>query len=715
MACNFNLSNPGQREYTGTIYNRQALPEKEECESVSNTLDVLWCNNLCGNDQEYNIPVFEGQKLLIQTRFFDDVNFGPPEGNGNDCETLPANSFRFNWRFEDNGYPFWGQPAASGNLLGITIEAANFGSYETCQDRLGGNTDTALIAGDGTPSTSLSEYMINRLVPFYTAFYSSANGVVTWTPSGLNEGVLTIQLDANLFSANVPSTATCEANEWGTGCDCIDAFLQSRSNPMTLCDDEWLYWCPMNHRIAATYLVGSFPGDPDVTNQFITSTWLGNECCCDEQEEPSNCLSVGGGCGLEEGRALFELTIPDDPSLIYGAANQDAAEVNDIGFIIIVDGTPCSSFDYDDIPANQRLSNATDYADFLNNVLTELTAFWTSIGTSTVTLNGDTFSIEIDVDAYNAIFETEVCEDTFTVCTYSDERVGQGEPVIICDTPQDFFEFTVFFERPLTQVNVIQFGITNDCGNLILAYLDAAQFGADIDTIMEQIQIDAFSRMLGNSHVYPVDIPIYHNTGPYQSNPTNRLESMRGLRFSLDTSVQAYSFLCCPDSQPSIYFSPNSSINFQTINDALNQYAVMRPQDMIAEIWSCCQDPCYNQNGYASFEFDFGHYFKYDLNVPGTIDTIKIYLKPNNNIWPAPPDNTFEYPGVYNYSSLQDLLKYFMFAYNVDKAGWVQNLGVEPLGYVTLNGSAMMLHFPTSELPGNCEFSNFLIYFGYNN
>lgn len=712
MACNLNLNNPGSREYTGTIYNIRGLPDRETCDSVSNTIDDLWCNNLCGNDVDYYIPVIEGQKLLIQTRFFDDVNFGPPEGNGNDCENLPTNNFRLSWRFQDNGYPNWGQTAAAGNLLGITIEAANFGPFQTCQARLGGDTDAALIAGVGTPSTSLSDYMTNKLIPFYTTFYNYANGVLTWTPSGINEGVLTLQLDAVLYSQAIPTIETCEANEWGEGCDCIDAFLQSRSNPLTLCDDEWLYWCPMNHRIGATYLVGTFPGDPDVTNQFITSTWEGTECCCEVQEEPANCLSVGGGCGIAEGRALFEVTIPNDPSLVYGTANQDVAEVNDIGFVIFLDNTPCNAIDFDDVPPLQTLGQATDYNDFLNNVLTELTNFWTAIGTSTVSLNGDTFTIEIDIDAYNTLYGTEVCEDNFRVCTYSQDRIGQGEPQIVCDVAQDFFEFTVFFERPLNQINNIEIGITNDCGNRVLANLDAAQYGADIDEIMRQLYFDASSRMLGNSYVYPVDIPIYHNTGPYQSQPQDRMESFRGLRFHLDLTNQAYSFLCCQNSQTNIYFNPNPSINFQNTNDALNQYAVMRPQDEIADIWTCCQEPCPNENGFVNYEFDFGHRFKDDLNATGQIDGIKVYLRTTNNIWSAPLSATYEYSGFYSYNDLNDLLNYFMFAWNVDINNW--NNGT-PAGYVSRNGTGMRLHFPTASFPQqtDCTTNNFLIFFNY--
>lgn len=735
MACNLIFSNPGSQERTGTIYNVEQLPEKESCESVANTLDDLWCNNQCGNDIDYYIPVVEGQKLLIQTRFFDDVNFGQPEGNGNDCDELDVNSFRFNWRFVDNGYPFWGVDAQAGNLLGITIESANFGSYQTCQARLGGNTFAPLIAGATTlvpvattPATSLSDYMNNKLVPFYDWFYnvngsSPASATVIWTPdpgNPNNEGVLSITYNATEFAQSIPSTATCEANEWGEGCDCIDAFLQSRGNPMTLCDDEWLYWCPMNHRIGATYLVGATPADPNVVNPFIVSTWEGTDCCCEAQEEPSNCLSVGGGCGIGEGRASFEINFTEDPTWVYGTANQDIAQVNDVGFVIFLDGTPCNAITYDDVPVLQTLGAATDYNDFLNNVLTELTNFWTAIGTSTVTRNGDTISIEIDIDAYNLLYETEVCEDSFRVCTYNQVRPPeQGNATIVCDVDQDFFEFTLFFEHLQFQTEQPPITITleNDCGSVTLARILQFHSG-DRQALLEEIYTSANGLLTGNSSVYPVDIPIYYWSGPWIfTQPEVRPEVMVGLRFRFDLNQVVNEFLCCPDSQPIITFNPVNPILQSPIPVNDNNYATNRMEDYITDIWTCCEETCPNENGFVSFDFNFGNYHKRDYFTAGVIDEIRIYWRTNNNIWTTPLlSDTLQYINTYNYSSLYDLLAYFMRVYNFDKSNWVNNGTFNPDGYLSLNGGSMKLHVPTSTFGVNdCENVNPVILFKYDN
>lgn len=692
MSCNISYISPSCIEETGTIWNKKQLPVKESCESkTSNTLDDLWCNEVCGNDVNYFIPVSQGDKLTIQTRFFDNLNFGNLTTFGQDCDDLEFGRLRMEWEVVDSGHT-WG---GSNNTIGATYDF--IWQYPNCS-RTNSTTVPQLIDCSMTPSTDLSDYMQNKFVPFYNGFFAGEVTVSWQNGTNPNSGRLIFDFDMDAYGRRLSGYLAC-INNSGDICECFEQTIFNLSNGLNYCGDPWAEICFYNHNGCG----GSGNNFTQSVNQFVSANFVGATCCCAEVEPECKGIS-SGGCSQDEEFATFAIQIPDNPALVYGTNNQDTAQVADSGFIIILDGSNCSSFSYDDVPILQTLGAATDYNNFLTNVENELTFFWSGVGSSTVSRTGSEFLINIDKSAYESIFGTNVCEDSFNVCVYNENKTSVVNGQNGCQTDAEFFKFSLTFPHLNDNQNAnTTIDITNDCGLNISHTLNQVYQTGNNTEILENIRLGIQSQLLGNSKSYLSKSELYtvRDFSPVQPNLRPDLEPDT-INFEVDLSQNPE--FCCRGSNLVVNLS-NQSPSFQTLNPVSENDYSFYPYFQVFDIQTCCETVCYNENGFVSYEFNLSEYATFKFQ-PVSIE-FKIYWQTGTPLtFPFVPNAndviTYDLDAVFsNYdrldipNSFPDYFTVLAFAYNADKSNWINPGTMGPEGYITYDGDLnLLMHIP---------------------
>lgn len=131
------------------------------------------------------------------------------------------------------------------------------------------------------------------------------------------------------------------------------------------------------------------------------------DCC---PEVPCKGVTTLSGCEVGEdfARVIFQI---NNTGLVFGAANQDAANVNDAALLLLPSSMPCPTSN-DTIDPLLRLSSATDFTSYLTNIYNFYSAAISP--SSSVTLTGNTFTFLLHRQEYEDS-GVDVCEP-FKLC-----------------------------------------------------------------------------------------------------------------------------------------------------------------------------------------------------------------------------------------------------------------------------------------------------------
>jgi len=394
-------------EASGSITRLVQVPEIVDCNGVipagfvTNPND-LWCNQRCGNDKFYAQPIPNGQNIKLQTRFWDTKNFRTISGVSPECEGVQQGTALWSfWIVDAPGTP-WGQRIGSGGCpsgfppLGIQdgVWAIYYNGSSQC-------------------SGSASQYDRNILygcisIGCYTNFDNWANSAFQHINPAVSAPCFNL-FNGIALSATITQTTYAGQNAYKVNVVFDLAALKARYGADN-CERGFCNVVDINNANQSAFPKPYFVSDK-------------NMLCCDTVEPvQSPCYLFGyEGCNeAQEGVARFIFEIQDNPSIVYGAVNQGIAGVTDGGFIFDILNTSCELRKFEDIPALLLLSNATDYEDYIANVLTWLTAYVVGFGTSTVAESDGVFTINWGIGHFEGL-GIEICNIKPAICPIANE------------------------------------------------------------------------------------------------------------------------------------------------------------------------------------------------------------------------------------------------------------------------------------------------------
>lgn len=197
------------------------------------------------------------------------------------------------------------------------------------------------------------------------------------------------------------------------------------------------------------YRITPLPGIETTAIPLVTTTFE-IECCQPETECVTIAQGEDGGCSIPDGKALFKFTINPNPSYVFGSAAQITANVSDAAIAFVRNSDPICP-DESVINPLLKFSNATDFADYVDNVCTYLNTAY-CLPSDSVTCNNITGEIEIlfDVSDHVDLDGWDPCKDKISICypTFEVPKSGgvcdfTGAYKIIKIAPTVYTPFTV--------------------------------------------------------------------------------------------------------------------------------------------------------------------------------------------------------------------------------------------------------------------------------
>ena len=148
------------------------------------------------------------------------------------------------------------------------------------------------------------------------------------------------------------------------------------------------------------------------------------------EQQPRCCNPLPKKCTIPDGFAEFIFELPDNPAYQFG--NPD----NDVLFTLDYVYTGCIG-NFAMSEADLRLSNSTDFADYLPKVEAVFRSYFENYGNSTVSRTGNRYTFLLD-KAYYADRNIDICNENLMICQFhpdGQEGLGQWIQVEIVQQP----------------------------------------------------------------------------------------------------------------------------------------------------------------------------------------------------------------------------------------------------------------------------------------
>lgn len=457
-ALNFCIEKSGARTALARL---PAVNDCSEQGSQNVPCEDNWNNSLCGNNKPYFRPLSPGEPLQIQTNFIDTRNF---DSQNVECNGTNPNRVRARFRVDFTGNN-WRQQAMQTvpdpNRAGQFIDV-HVGGYhsllgdcnpfaglsigtEFSNGTIGGNTFADFISG-WVAATNAYDANTRPLCSENTGFG------VSWSfeANGNNGGWISYEGDLCEISAWLNCPNVTSADELCAEKNCCDCTFPNVPDITQAYIQPCFAW--MNG--------GNSTGLVPTAVDFITIQLQEYTACCNE---PIECVGFGDAdCDFDENLARFEITIPDNPAYVFGAAAQELAGVTDTGFVLeFINPLPCANYVWADVPELLKFSNATDYANYMANVLSWFQGLIAGWGVSSVSLiGGQTIELFIDRLFFEGTLGIDACRGEYTIC-----------PITGPDTTQCLLTapYRISFEVERVPINSIEpgpFSIWLVCGGV---------------------------------------------------------------------------------------------------------------------------------------------------------------------------------------------------------------------------------------------------------
>lgn len=347
------------------------LPQLVDCVWQPTPCSSTWNKNHCQSDVDFAQPIRNGDIINIQTQFLDYQNISPAFSCPPPTEYMHAVA---EIEFVNKQTVVYGD---SGQCIYYQFSLTFLG----CSD--------------------VADHIETRLCSYNNFDEWVAGTIDYYISSGVIGGGVVTKIAANRMRI-----------QWN--CDYFQSLFGR-----DICTEEIMHcfyrktpWSGPESPAAATI--------PQVNTTFAI------ECC----SPATQCLTIAqgedGGCSVPEGKMLFEFTIHNSPSYIFGSAAQITANVSDAAIAFVKQSAlicPLSGL----VSPLLKLSNATDYTNYLDNICTYLTSYY-CLPTDVVTCNNVTgeFSILFDVDDNITENDWDPCEDKIRICAPSFEIPKKG-------------------------------------------------------------------------------------------------------------------------------------------------------------------------------------------------------------------------------------------------------------------------------------------------
>lgn len=187
--------------------------------------------------------------------------------------------------------------------------------------------------------------------------------------------------------------------------------------------------------------------------------------CCPEDEPPTEATPCPAGF------AKASIRLQNNVDFVWGDPDNDA------GFVLrgLLDSLGCVGLEFEDIPTELRMSNASSYTDYLQKVYNYLRSIYETQGNTYLTLNLVTGTITFFLDiahwARARGLGFDLCTRTFAICEAS--YVADAG---CTDVPLGYGKFSLTFTAPSSPIATSEFWIGD--------YEDPC-FYLDLDALLE--------------------------------------------------------------------------------------------------------------------------------------------------------------------------------------------------------------------------------------